>query len=68
MLISNIFINRLDDLINSSDKENIISCCQIRNATSFWLATIKTNSSTGLIEIDKNTLVRNRNADHSKIK
>ncbi len=34
MSLSNMFSNRFDDLVNNSDKEDIISRCQNRNATS----------------------------------
>ncbi len=34
MPLSNMFSNRLDDLVDSSDEEDVISCRQNRNATS----------------------------------
>ena len=37
MLLSNAFSDRLDDLVNISDKEDVISLRQTRNATSLQL-------------------------------
>ena len=34
VLLSNAFSNRLDDFVDTSDKENVIGCRQTRNATS----------------------------------
>ena len=39
--LSNIFSNRFDDLVNSSNKEDVISRCQNRNLTSPQLPAIR---------------------------
>lgn len=43
MLLFKLFNNRLDDLIDSSNEKNIISCRLGRNITSFWLPAIWEN-------------------------
>lgn len=45
--LSNIFSNRLNGLIDSFDKEDIISCCQNRNAKSPQLPAIGRDKVTG---------------------
>ncbi len=47
------FSNRLDDLVNSSDKEDIISCHQNRNAISFQLLVIEKNRVVGHSELEE---------------
>lgn len=48
--LSNIFNNKFDDLINSSDKKNVISCRQNRNSISLQLPAIKRNRVAGHFE------------------
>lgn len=64
----NIFSNKLNNLVDSSNKENIISYCQIRNAMSLQLLIIRRNSGVGLIEINKCTSRKNENTRQFKIK
>lgn len=65
MLLSNLFRNRLDDFVNSSDKEDVIYHCQTKNARSPWLLSTKKNRVTGHFAIKEGVLWRNRNIGHS---
>lgn len=56
----NIFSNRLDNLVNSYDEENIISHCQNRNATSPQLPAIEKNRVAGHSKIEEGATERNR--------
>lgn len=67
MPLFNICSNKLDNLVNSSDKENIINGCQNRDVMSLKLLVIKKNSVVGHTEIDKATLERNRDTGYTKI-
>lgn len=67
MQLSIIFCNKLNDLVNSSDKEDIISCCQNRNTLHLQLPVIKRNNIAGLTKIEERASRRNRIADHSEI-
>lgn len=67
MLLSNMFSNSLDDLIDSFDKENIISYCQNRDVTSPKLPIIERNSVTSHNEIDGSALKINKNASYTKM-
>lgn len=51
--LSNIFSNRLDDFVDNSNKEDVISCCQNWDATSPWLLAIEKNKVVGHSEIKK---------------
>ncbi len=51
--LSNIFSNRLDDLVDSSDKEDVINCRQNRNATSLQLPAIRSNRIASYFEPKK---------------
>lgn len=62
------FNNRLDDLVDTSNKEDVISCYQTRNATSPWLSNTKRNRVADYFKTKKEALRRNKVADHSKIK
>lgn len=68
MLLSNIFSNRLIDLVSGFNKEDIISQCQIRNITSLGLFVTGRNSGTGFTKIDESTSRRNKNTGHFEIK
>lgn len=61
------FINRLDDFINTSDKKDIISHCQTRNAISSKLLGIGRNRVTSHFEIEKRASKKNRIAGRSEI-
>ena len=61
------FSNKLDDLVNSYDKEDIILCRQTKNATSHWLLHIRGNRVAGHSEIEKKALGRNRVGGYSEI-
>ena len=67
MLLSNVFSNRFDDFINTSNKKNVIKRCQTRNATSFWLLGIGKNRVASHFKIEKGALKKNGVAGHSKI-
>lgn len=43
MPLLNMFNNRLDNIIDTSDKEDFISNCQTRNMTSFSLLNTRKN-------------------------
>lgn len=60
------FSNRLDNLLNSFDKKNIISCCQNRDVTSLRLSVTRWNSVVSHTKIDKNNLRMNRDGDHTE--
>lgn len=51
MPLFNMFNNRLDDIINTFDKKDVISYCQTENATNPQLLDIKTNKITGNSQI-----------------
>lgn len=67
MLLSNLFSNKLDNLANNSDKADVISCCQTKNAISSWLPDIGRNKVANHSEIEEETLEKNSVAGHSKI-
>lgn len=66
-LLSNIFNNRLNDFVNSSDKEDIISRYQNRKVTSLWLLATGKNRVTSNSEIEEEAIARNRITSYSKI-
>lgn len=66
MLLSNVFSNRLNDLVDNSDKENIISCRQTRNKTSPQLSNTGRNRVIGHFEIEKGAIKRNKVVRYSK--
>lgn len=53
MLLSIVTSNRLDKLINSSNKEDVIYCYQTKNATSLQLQSIKNKRVANNSEIEK---------------
>lgn len=61
MPLFNLFNNRLNDLIDNSDKEDIISCRLDKNVTSPQLLTIWENKVTGNFKLDKG--IENLNKD-----
>lgn len=84
ILLSHVFNNRLNDLFNSSNKEDVIYCYQTKNTISFWLfgieknrvashfkiteGALEKNSVAGHFKIEKRAIEKNRVANHSKIK
>lgn len=68
VLLSNIFSNRLDDLVNSFDNNNVISHHQRKNATSSQLLVIGKNRVTSHSGIEKKAARKNRIASYSEIK
>lgn len=67
ILLSNLFSNRLDNFVNSFDKENIICYCQTKKVTSSWLLDIKKNRVVNYFKIKKKALEKNRIIGYSKI-
>ena len=67
MPLSNKFSNRFDDLINSSDNEDVISRHQRRNATSPRLPATGKNGVAGHSRIEEGAAGRNRVASHSRM-
>lgn len=61
------FKNRFDNFVNTSNRENIISCCQTKNVTSFWLLEIKKNRVASNSQLQKGALGRNKVIGYSKI-
>lgn len=61
------FSNRLDDLVNSFNKEDVIYHRQIKNATSPQLLGIRRNRVADYSKIEKWALGKNRVTSHSKI-
>ena len=64
MLLSNTYSNKIDDLVDSSDKKNVISCRQTRNATSPQLLDIERNRVAGHSKIEKGAIKKNRVVGH----
>ena len=64
--LSNVFSNRLDDLVNTSDEEDVISRRQTRNATSPRLPGREKNRVAGNSQIQERASGRNRVAGHSE--
>ena len=60
VLLSNIFSNRFDDLLNISDKKDVISRHQTRNSTRFQLLNTRRNKVAGHSKIEKETLEKNK--------
>lgn len=63
MLLSNIFSNRLNDLVNTSDEENVISRHQIKNVTS---PRLPSTYVAGNSQMQERALERNRVSGHSE--
>lgn len=61
MLLFNLFSNRLDDLVNIFNKEDIIRYYLSRNTTNPWLLTIQRNKVTNNFKIDEK--MKNSNRD-----
>lgn len=53
MTLSNLFSNKLNNLVNSFEEENIISCHPGKNATSPQLLATKRNRVTSNSELDE---------------
>lgn len=67
MPLSNIFSDKLDNLVNSSGDENIISRCRKKNATSPRLLVTGRNGVASYSEIEEGVAEKNRVASHSRI-
>lgn len=65
--LSNAFSNRIDNLVNTSNKKNVISRCQTKNATSPQLLGIERNKVANYSDLKKVALGRDKVANHSKI-
>lgn len=65
--LSNIFGNRFDDFVNSSNKEDVICCYKTKNAISLWLLGKKKNRVADHFEIEKRTSEKKRVAGDVKI-
>lgn len=63
-----IFSNKLDDLVNSSNEEYVISCSQNRNITSLWLPTIGGNRVASSFKVEKRIIKKNRVASCFQMK
>ena len=64
--LSNVFSNRLDDLVDTSNKEDVISRHQTGNATSPRLPGRKKNRVTGNFQMQEGASGKNRVAGHSE--
>ncbi len=78
MSLSNVFSNRLDDLVDSSDEEDVIRCRRTRNATSLRLpgkrkngiveeGASRSNRVAGHFEMEEGASGKNRVAGHPEI-
>lgn len=67
MPLSNIFSNWLNNFINNSDKKNVISYYQNKNAIDSWLLAIRRSNIVGPIEIEEKTLKKNQVAGYFKM-
>ena len=65
MLLSNTFNNKFDNLVNTSDKKNFISCCQTRNTKNPQLLGIGRNRVVGYSE--RREGIKNVNNDMSEV-
>lgn len=65
--LSNAFSYRLDNIVDTSNKENIISHRQTKNAISLWLLNTEKNRVLGYLSVEKKTLEKNKVTSHSKI-
>lgn len=63
----NIFSNRLDDFVDSSDDKDVINRRQRRNATSPRLPTTGRNGAADHFGMEEGAAGRNRIAGHSRI-
>lgn len=66
MLLSNAYSNKIDYLVDSSDKEDIINCRQTKNMTSPWLLNIGKNRVPSSSKIKEGFIEKNRVARHSE--
>lgn len=67
MPFSNVLSNKLDDFVNTFDKEDIINCYQTRNATSPWLLNTERNRIADHSKIKEKALTKNKPASQTKI-
>lgn len=65
VLLSNMYSNSLNDIVNSFKKENVISHCQNRNTISLQLPTIKRDRVAGNFEPEKR--IEGANGDMSDV-
>lgn len=64
--LSNAYSNRIDNLIDSSDKENVLSHYQTKNATSSRLPSTGINRVTDHSKIEEGATGKNGVAGHSE--
>ena len=64
--LSNVFSNRLDDLVDTSDEEDVISRRQTGNATSSQLPGREKNRVVGNSQMQEGASERNRVIGHSE--
>lgn len=67
MLLSNIFSNKLDDFVNSSNNEDIISHCQKRNTISPQLLVTERNGVASHSKIEQGIVGRNKVTSYYRI-
>lgn len=63
--LSNIFSNKLNDLIDSFNSKNIINNCLRKNAISFQLLAIEKTQFASHFKIEKRLIGKSRVAGHS---
>lgn len=64
--LSNVYSNRIDDLVDSSNKEDIINRYQSRNATCLQLPDISKNRVAGHSKIKEGVIRKNGVTGHSE--
>ena len=64
--LSNMFGNRLNDLVNTSNEEDVISCCQTGNVTSPRLSEREKNRVASNFQMQEGASGRNRVAGYSE--
>lgn len=68
VLLFIIFSNKLNNLVNSSNKNNIIICCQNKDITSLRLLDIISNNIARPTKMNKSISRKNKNTSHFDIK
>lgn len=67
MSLSNMFSNKFDNLVNSSNKEDVISNCQIKNTMSYQIFATERNKVTNHYQIDERAFGKNKVTGYSEI-
>lgn len=68
MPLSNVISNRLHNLVNSINKEDVICDCQTKNATNLWLLGTRRNRVAGPFETEKRASKKNNVTGYFEIK